>query len=166
MAAEGQGPMLGHKWEPAGGICVDIRVKPHSNQDTGNRLWLMQVHGGEAEPFRVVPGYPGFHSNFKGPGHGRTCRMEADVIREEAKWDLPDPALSWKADYKQQEARFAAEVHAPASSFLGTASASAPPRLSSHGEPSERLAQLKALPDQGAITPAEYEEQRQRNFSI
>jgi Short C-terminal domain len=154
--------MLGHKWEPAEGVCVDIRVKPHGNEGTDNRRWLMEIHCGDAEPFRVELGYPGFHDNFRGPGHGQTCRMEADVHRKEAKWDLSDPALSWKTDYKQHEAKFAQEKQAPASSFHAAASASPPPHVPSHGEPSERLTQLQALLDQGAITPAEYEEQRQR----
>ncbi len=104
--------MFGHQWEPAEGTCIDIRVKPHGNPNTDNRRWLMEVHCGDAEPFRVELGFPGFHGSFKGPERGHTCRMQADVKRQEAKWDLDDPALSWKTERRQQTADFAAELDA------------------------------------------------------
>jgi hypothetical protein len=104
--------MFGHDWEPAEGTCIDIRIKAHRDSSTDNRHWLMEVHCGDAEPFRVELGYPGFGGNFKGPERGHTCKMQADVKRQEAKWDLDDPALSWKADRQSKQADFQSELAA------------------------------------------------------
>jgi hypothetical protein len=104
--------MIGHHWEPAEGTCIDILVKPHGNPGTDNRHWLMEIHCGDGESFRVELGYPGLHGDFKGPQHGQTCRMEADVKHREAKWDLSDPALSWKAAHQHEADRFKQELNA------------------------------------------------------
>lgn len=101
--------MFGHDWESAVGTVIDIRVK-HPNSDNDTRSWLMEIRCGDAEPFRVELGYPGFHEDFKGPGRGQTCQLKADVKRQEAKWDLADPALSWKAERDQEAAKFKAEL--------------------------------------------------------
>jgi hypothetical protein len=39
--------------------------------------------------------------------------MKADVERKDAKWDLSDPALSWKADRDRHAAEFKAEKERP-----------------------------------------------------
>ena len=104
--------MFGHDWQPAAGTVVDIRVK-HPNSENDSRSWLMEVRCGDAEPFRVELGYPGFHEDFKGPGLGETVQVKADLKRKDAKWDLSDPALSWKADRSRQEAEFKAEKERP-----------------------------------------------------
>lgn len=104
--------MFGHDWQPAEGICTDIEVKLHGSPGTDNRKWLMQIHPADAEPFRVELGYPGFHQDFKGPERGQKCRMTCDVKRQEAKWDLDDPALSWKAAQHKHEADFKAQLNA------------------------------------------------------
>lgn len=104
--------MFGHDWQPATGTVVDIRVK-HPNSENDTRSWLVEVRCGDAEPFRVEIGYPGFHEDFKGPGQGATVQVEADLKHKEARWDLSDPALSWKADRTQQAERFATEKEGP-----------------------------------------------------
>jgi hypothetical protein len=104
--------MLGHDWQPAAGTVVDIRVK-HPNSENDSRSWLVEVRCGDAEPFRVELGYPGFHEDFKGPGLGETVQVKADLKRKDAKWDLSDPALSWKADRSRQAAQFKAEKERP-----------------------------------------------------
>jgi hypothetical protein len=104
--------VFGHDWQSAEGKCIDIRVKPHGNPDTDNRMWLMEIHPADAEPFRVELGYPGFHGDFKGPEHGQVCRMKFLPGKNEAKWDLDDPALSWKASRHQKEDQFNAELNA------------------------------------------------------
>ena len=72
--------IFGHDWQPAAGTVVDIRVK-HPNSENDSRSWLMEVRCGEAEPFRVELGYPGFHEDFKGPGLGETVQVKADLKR-------------------------------------------------------------------------------------
>ena len=104
--------MFGHDWEPAEGTCIDIRVKAHGDPNTDNRRWLMEVRCGAAAPFRVELGFPGFHGDFMGPARGHTCKMHADVKRNEAKWDLDDPALSWKAERQKKQADFQSELAA------------------------------------------------------
>jgi hypothetical protein len=104
--------VFGHDWQSAEGKCIDIRVKPHRDSGTDNRIWLMEVHCGDAEPFRVELGYPGFHEDFKGPEHGQVCRMKCLPGKNEAKWDLDDPGLSWKAERHQKDAQFNAELNA------------------------------------------------------
>jgi hypothetical protein len=104
--------MFGHDWQPAAGTVVDIRVK-HPNSENDSRSWLMEVRCGDAEPFRVELGYPGFHEDFKGPGLGETVQVKADLKRRDARWDLSDPALSWKADRNRQAAEFKAEKERP-----------------------------------------------------
>jgi hypothetical protein len=79
--------MLGHDWQPAVGTVVGIRVEL---------------------------GYPGFHEDFKGPGLGETVQVKAGLKRKDARWDLSDPALSWKADRNRQAAQFKAEKERPA----------------------------------------------------
>jgi hypothetical protein len=76
------------------------------------RRWLMEIHCGDAEPFRVELGYPGFHGDFKGPQRGQKCMMKCDLKHSEAKWDLDDPHLSWKAAEHRKEADFNAELQA------------------------------------------------------
>jgi hypothetical protein len=104
--------MLGRDWQPAAGTVVDIRVK-HPNSENDSRSWLVEVRCGDAEPFRVELGYPGFHEDFKGPGLGETVQVKADLKRRDAKWDLSDRALSWKADRSRQAAEFKAEKERP-----------------------------------------------------
>jgi hypothetical protein len=104
--------MFGHDWQPAAGTVVDIRVK-HPGSENDSRSWLVEVRCGDAEPFRVELGYPGFHEDFKGPGLGDAVQVKADLKRKDAKWDLSDPALSWKADRSRQAAEFKAEKERP-----------------------------------------------------
>jgi hypothetical protein len=40
--------------------------------------------------------------------------VKPDLKRKDAKWDLSDPALSWKADRSRQAAQFKAEKERPA----------------------------------------------------
>lgn len=103
--------MLGHHWEPAEGTCIDIRVK-HASSENDSRMWLMEVRPRNAEPFRVELGYPGFHENFRGPDRGQTCQLDCDVKRQDAKWDLSDPALSWKTWRNEKANDFKAELKA------------------------------------------------------
>ena len=103
--------MFGHDWQPAAGVVVDIRVK-RPNSENDSRSWLVEVRCGDAEPFRVELGYPGFHEDFKGPEHGQVCRMKCLPAKNEAKWDLDDPGLSWKAERHQKDAQFNAELNA------------------------------------------------------
>jgi hypothetical protein len=102
--------VFGHDWEPAEGTCIDIRIKGSANSGTENRIWLMEIRCGGAEPFRVELGASGFREDFKGPERGETCRMACDVKRQKAKWDYSDPALSWKADRYARAVRFEAEL--------------------------------------------------------
>jgi hypothetical protein len=102
--------VLGHDWESAEGICVDIRTKGSANSGSENRGWLMEIRCGDAEPFRVELGVSGFREDFKGPERGETYRMLCDVKRQEAKWDFSDPGLSWKADRHARAERFEAEL--------------------------------------------------------
>jgi hypothetical protein len=104
--------MFGHDWQPATGTVIDIRVK-HPNSENDTRSWLMEIRCGDAEPFRVEVGYPGFHEDFRGPGPGEIIRMKADLKHQDAKWDLSDPTLSWKADRDRHAAEFAAEKERP-----------------------------------------------------
>jgi hypothetical protein len=39
--------------------------------------------------------------------------VKADLKRKDARWDLSDPALSWKADRDRQAAEFKAEKERP-----------------------------------------------------
>jgi hypothetical protein len=102
--------VLGHHWESAEGICIDIRTKGNADSGIKNRRWLMEIRCGNAEPFRVELGASGLGEDFKGPERGETCRMGCDVKRQKAKWDISDPALSWKADRYARAARLEAEL--------------------------------------------------------
>ena len=156
--------MLGHDWEPAEGTCIDIRIKGNYSDEEDNRRFLMEVRPSHGAPFRVELKVAGFHENFKGPDRGQVCMLKCDVKRQDAKWDLADPGLSWKTYRQAKASDFEAELHAkpwvnpPAAQQQTAGSASQP----QDADPAARLASLKALHDTGALTSSEYELQRQK----
>jgi hypothetical protein len=108
--------MLGHEWEPAQGVCIDVRFGRHQGNAavTANSVhYLMEVRPATGEPFRTEVEPPALMLSFKGPHPGQTVRMECQPGRQKARFDRDDPSLSTKTENRLMHEIYEEERRAP-----------------------------------------------------
>ena len=100
---------------------------------------------------------PRIATDFWPPSIGDVVKVHADVAHKKARFDKSDPSISYKAYKRGDEARFRATLDQPAPPAAAAPVRSVKDRAA---DAEVRLAELKAIKDQGLIDDAEYEDKR------
>ena len=151
--------MFGRNWEPAQATIVDTHIKSTSGDGmTVNREFAADVVPQSGEPFRALIQSPTIATNFWDPKIGDVVQVLVDPKSKKVKFDKHDPKLSAKAQGNAADQKFQASLAQPGAAPV----ASVPERAEAA---KQRLAKLKELKDGGALTDAEYEEQRRKIIS-
>jgi hypothetical protein len=161
--------VLGKRWEAADATIVAMR--PWTTSDEGRvQKWefVADVRPSNGPPFRAT-----FHDGFfvrkaGTPSVGEVVGVLFDPKSHKVKFDQSDLAPEPRPDPFQAAASAAPGTPVPgqfpgiveALSSIAAANPAAPNAPAA--DPTERLAKLQALKDQGVLSDAEYQAQRQK----
>jgi hypothetical protein len=94
-------------WEPATAKIVAKKFKTGSVEAGSVVDYVADVTPDSgAPPFRTVLHEPIMHTSFRGPGEGSVVRVEANVKKQKATFDLSDPNLSIKGAFQSEKDTF------------------------------------------------------------
>jgi hypothetical protein len=89
--------MFGRRWESAEATIVASRVKTTTGDGMVSiREYVVEVRPATGEPFRTTLQEPRIATSFWAPDVGAIVKVQADVKRQEAKFDKSDPSISAK----------------------------------------------------------------------
>lgn len=178
--------MLGHHWEKAEATVVARTVRGHHAGRLPEHDFVVDVRPLNGPPVRLTI-HDGPAGDVPDPSAGDVLGVLYDPKHQHVKWDLSDPWLRDSAGSRFSGTQPGASglgvtvsggsvqyLSGDAASemlgaLFGGGGAEAVAKLRAgaghEGTPAERLTRLQALRDQGLLTEAEYEAQRQRIIS-
>jgi hypothetical protein len=108
--------MLGHNWVPGEGTIVDVRWSGHKDASTGSGQlphFIVDARPSTGEPFRTEVEELMLFPSFVAPAPGRVVQLECDPARKKARFVRSDPAINPKAQERERNDTYAAELKAP-----------------------------------------------------
>ncbi len=154
--------MFGHDWQSAQAAIVATRRLPNSDPEKMPQEYIADVKPLDLPAFRATFRDPWDTDDFWQPDVGDVVKVRFDPKTHKVKFDKSDPQLSYQAHKRAQKDHFESIAQAA----LGT-SVSAPPSAepvapSVQPDGVDELARLARLRPDGALTPSEFEQQKQR----